>query len=181
MSEDNIVKKWFGIEFFKFSPQLQELHIYGGELEGEATVELGVGVAKLIGRMLADKLNLPAPGIHKLSIHIFHDNNVLHWNRTFNDSVCLSSEFVPVGTIGSGYWLEKNGHKAIELTVDIVDGGWYWRALKFNIHGFSVPRWLFPKLEAYKLMKNDRYHFYVGFSVPLLGKLVSYSGVLTRK
>lgn len=42
-----------------------------------------------------------------------------------------------------------------------------------------IPLWLLPRTTAYKRIENDRYHFYVGFSLPLLGTLLSYSGNLS--
>ena len=46
------------------------------------------------------------------------------------------------------------------------------------MHGVRVPLWLLPRTEAYKRIDADHYHFHVGFSLPLLGLLFSYSGAL---
>ncbi|AHK17635.1 DUF4166 domain-containing protein [Thalassolituus oleivorans] len=53
-----------------------------------------------------------------------------------------------------------------------------WRCLKVNFLGFSIPRWLIPKTNAYKTIENGKYCFHVEFSLPIIGTLVSYQGLL---
>jgi len=173
-----LVSHWFNGVFYNLSPELQELHRHGGVLQGEVEVKTGNGLAGLIGRRLARKLNIPESGVNKLMVTISHDNHYLHWNRCFNDSAIMESRFKPVGTIADGYWLEKTGPFEMMLTVDVKNQGWYWRCIRFKYRGLPVPYWVFPKMNAYKKSEDGGYRFYVGFSAPLLGLLFSYSGIL---
>lgn len=90
----------------------------------------------------------------------------------------MNSTFKPIGTIYNGYWVEKTGSIKVKLTVDIKESGWYWRCLGFSFFGIPIPKWIFPNLMAYKIIENNLYRFYVGFSMPILGCLFSYSGLL---
>ena len=173
----DIVKNWFGKSFSALAPELQALHLQGGVLQGKVEIVVGKGVAGFVGRRLAKKLNIPSPGVHSLVVNISHDDESLHWVRRFNNTVDMISTFKPVGTIDDGYWLEQTGPLALMLSVDIKDRGWYWRCLRFKLFGLPLPVWLFPKSKAYKTIVNGGYHFYVGFEAPLLGLLLSYSGV----
>ncbi len=172
------MKNWFGDEFSNLAPELQQLHTHGGLLAGEVNVAVGHGIAGFIGRRLSRKLGLPPAGNNKIVVTITHSDTALHWDRNFNNTIEMKSTFYPVGTIKDGYWIEKTGPLHIKLTVEIKNNGWYWRCLGFRLCGLPLPAWLFPESKAYKFIDNGNYNFFVGFNAPLIGELVSYSGVL---
>jgi hypothetical protein len=175
----SLVKDWFAAEFSQLAPQIQQLHLYGGRLVGEVAVAYGKGLAGMLGRRLANKLGIPDAGEHHLVVDISHHADGLHWDRTFDNKTIMRSTFKPVGVkTSNGYWLEHTGPVEIRLTVDIREGGWYWRILGYRVRGLRLPVWLFPGSQAYKFIEAGDYRFYVAFHLPLLGKLVSYGGVL---
>lgn len=173
-----LVKNWFGDKFSNLHPLLQKLHTEGGRLTGDVEIYYGKGLAGVIGSRLAKKMNLPCEGTHQLVVSISHDNAGLHWGRCFDDQTLVKSLFKPVGHIEQGYWIETTGPLSMKLTVDINNGGWFWRCLKVNFLGFPIPRWLIPKTNAYKIIENGKYRFHVEFSLPIIGSLVSYQGLL---
>ena len=173
-----LVKNWFGDKFSNLHPLLQELHTEGGRLTGDVEICYGKGVAGFIGGRLAKKMNLPSEGTHQLVVSISHDNDGLHWGRCFDGQALVKSLFKPVGNIEQGYWIETTGPLTMKLTVDIHNGGWFWRCLKINFLGFPIPLWLIPKTNAYKIIENGQYRFHVEFSLPVIGSLVSYQGLL---
>lgn len=173
-----LVKNWFADKFVNLHPLLQKLHTDGGRLTGEVEIFYGKGLAGIIGGRLAQKMNLPNEGTHQLVVSISHDNDGLHWWRCFDDDVLVKSLFKPVGNIEQGYWIETTGPLSMKLTVDINNGGWFWRCLSINFLGVPIPRWLVPKTNAYKIIENGQYRFHVEFSLPIIGSLVSYQGLL---
>ena len=173
-----IVSRWFGERFTQLHPQLQQLHRNGGQLGGEVEIAYGRGIAGFMGRRLARKMGFPAAGRHRLKVGIAHDHNSLLWSRTFDDQPPLLSVFTPVGTVDDGYWLESTGPLSMQLTVEIIEGGWYWRCLGIRLLGLPVPRWLMPRTNACKTIEAGGYRFHVGVSLPLLGTLVHYQGLL---
>lgn len=178
---NSAVSKWFGGDFEKLSPELQELHLHGGTLNGEVNVTYGDGIAGIIGKRLAKKLGIPGSGKHALVVSISHHDKRLHWDRLFNNTTQMKSVFEPIGNKLSGYWVEKTGPLHIKLTVDIKDGGWYWRCLNFTFLGIPLSRKLFPESKAYKRIEDGQYRFYVGFKLWFFGELLSYSGLLRLK
>lgn len=180
MGKSALVKDWFGDEFYNLDPLLQHLHIHGGVLSGNVRVDYGRGVAGLIGKRLSRKMNLPEAGVHKLTVEISHHEDGLHWYRRFGKDNEVRSIFKPVGHKDSGYWEEITGPVTMKLTVDIKNGGWYWRCLNVRVFRCPLPLWLVPRLQAYKLVEQGQYRFSVEMSFNKLGRLVSYGGLLNK-
>lgn len=174
----NLVKNWLGEQFKNLHPLLQKLHLTGGQLSGDVHISFGTGIAGAIGRKLAKKMHFPGPGTHQLKINISHSLHGLAWERSFNSQAPVTSLFKPIGNIDSGYWIESTGPLEMKLTVDIINGGWFWRCLSVNFLGIPIPKWLIPHTNAYKTIDNDLYRFHVELSLPLIGPLVSYQGLL---
>lgn len=175
----NAVTDWFGDGFTRLHPLLQALHREGGRLGGPIQLKFGAGLAGAIGRRLARKMGIPAqPGAHHLDVDIGHDARALLWHRCFDATHELHSSFHPVGHWPDGYWIERTGPLQLELAVDVRDGGWHWRVIGVCVRGVRIPRWLVPRSTAYKQIEDGRYRFFVGFSVPMLGVVFSYSGLL---
>ena len=171
--------QWFGDRFAELHPLLQNLHIHGGTLSGPVDIALGRGLAGIVGRRLAGKLGIPVDGDrHTLRVAISHQADGLHWDRCFDNEHWVRSLFQPIGQWPDGCWVENTGPIELFLSVDIREGGWYWRVLKGRLGGIKLPRWLLPQTTAYQLIEDDRYRFYVGISVPMLGTVLSYSGLL---
>jgi len=90
----------------------------------------------------------------------------------------MRSIFTPVGQFSNGCFVENTGRLKMFLTVDTTDGAWQWRGLKMKFHGLRLPMWLFPYSKAFKKIEGDKYRFYVRFSLPYLGSILSYGGLL---
>jgi len=178
-SNATLVEKWFGSQFSELHPLLQELHKSGGKLTGDAEINYGPGLAGFIGSRLAAKMKLPQAGVHQLHVDIGHSDTALVWSRSFNSSTPVVSLFEPVGNqTDNGYWIEKSGAIRLHLAVEVLNGGWYWRCQKMSLWGIPLPLWLLPKSDAYKIIEDNRYRFSVTFTLPLIGSLVSYRGLL---
>lgn len=154
---------------------LQSLHCGGGLLRGEVLVETRSG----IGRRLARRLGLPtANGRCAFEVCIAHEDGTLLWRRRFSEGGELVSRFRPAGRFPQGSWFERTGALELELGVDITDGGWHWILRGLRYRGRTLPRWLVPRLRAGKRIRESGYEFEVAFSLPLLGPLLSYRGLL---
>lgn len=174
----SLVSDWFGEKFFELNPRLQELHKSGGVLSGKVNVKLDTGIAGYFGKHLAKKFGIPLHSRDQsFSVVITHHLDGLHWDRYF-DSSRMHSVFLPVGNITNGYWLETTGIFKLHLTIDVKDGGWYWRCVSIKLKNITMPLCLFPRVNAYKKIDGEKYRFYVGFNLPLFGEVLSYSGLL---
>ena len=176
---ENAVTRWFGPQFGRLHPLLQALHRRGGTLRGIVDIQLGRGLAGRIGRRIARRLGVPvhAPQLG-LAVDIRHYDAALHWARRFGNGETMLSVFRPVGTWPHGHWTERTGMLDLKLTVDVIEGGWYWRPLGMRAGGLPLPLWLFPRSRAYKRIEDGKYLFCVQFAVPLLGNVLRYGGSL---
>ena len=176
---DSVVSRWFGAEFERLHPLLQALHLHGGVLAGPIERALGRGLARPFGQAIARKLGIPLQaGQHTLRVEIGHRPDRLLWSRRFDNRQRMDSTFRPVGAWPDGMWLEQTGPVRLGLAVEVIDGGWYWRCRKAWLFGVRLPLALFPQSSAYKCIEDGRYRFQVTFTMPLLGEVLSYGGLL---
>ena len=176
---ENAVTRWFGPHFSNLHPLLQALHRHGGTLHGIVHIDCGKGIGRWIGRRLARKLGMPTDAAQSdFVVEIRHEATHLHWHRRFGTGQEMVSIFAPVGIWPSGYWTEDTGALQLRLTIDVVDGGWYWRPLGIRFTGIPLPLWLFPRAHAYKTVEDGRYRFAVEFTLPVIGRILSYQGLL---
>jgi len=175
----NAVTRWFGPEFPSLHPLLQRLHKQGGKLQGKVAVRFGSGIAGWLGRRLARRLGIPPrEGEYPFSVHIWHEQNALHWDRVFNDFSPMCSVFTPVGTYPQGHWQESTGKLQLQLGVEIKNGEWYWVQQGVRLGWLPIPLWLVPESSAHKYIEEGKYQFQVAFSFRWLGRLFSYGGSL---
>jgi len=176
---ENVVTRWFGDRFSELHPLLQELHRHGGILHGVIDIKLGTGLAGWFGRRLARAVNIPVDVPQcGFKVEIRHTPTTLEWGRHFETGAVMLSRFQPVGTHTQGHWREITGSLEMLLTVDIINQGWHWRPLGARFRGLRLPLWLLPKSSAGKYIKDGSYVFWVQFSLPILGTILSYGGVL---
>lgn len=175
----NSVTHWFGEAFTHLHPLLQQLHQTGGQLSGTVTIELVTNpLARLIGQRLAKKLGIPTDKNQcPFQVEISHTPDALLWSRQFGTHKMISV-FKPIGTYPTGHWLETTGAIQLQLGVDISQGGWTWVTQALRFKGVSLPLSVMPRTHAYKRIEEGQYRFGVEFSLPVLGKLLSYSGLL---
>jgi hypothetical protein len=169
---------WFGNRFADLHPLLQRLHREGGRLSGWVEFEGRTGIPGMIGALVKRRLKLSADGKHRLSVHICDHGGSLHWSRRFDDGAEVVSLFKPIGQLPDGYWLERAGPMTLKLTVEIIDGGWYWRQLSCRIFGVSLPRWFAPRVDAHKQIVDNGYRFAVAIALPIVGRVIAYGGTL---
>jgi Domain of unknown function (DUF4166) len=157
---------------------LQSLHRSGGRLQGEVQVRTGHGLAGVVGKRLAARLGMPAAGRHPFTVDISHRDGALVWLRRFGDGHEMISIFRPQGSWPDGCWIEQTGPLQLRLGVDIRGGGWQWQLRSAHWRGLRLPPGLLPQSQAGKRIVDGRYAFDVRFSLPLLGTLLAYGGVL---
>ena len=175
----NPVVCWFGPQFSRLDPLLQALHRNGGTLRGRVEIVLGPGIAGWLGKRFARVLGVPLGArSRRFEVSIAHDGASLVWTRCFDGHAVMRSVFHPVGEWPHGYWIERTGLVRMKLTVDVIDGGWYWRALGMSVGQVPLPLWLFPRSAAYKRIERGCYAFGVTLSLPLLGPTLGYRGLL---
>lgn len=183
MTKKNVITEWMGNDFFSLHPLLQELHIHGGVLKGNVDIQTGNNsLSHYLGQRLAKKLGIPvSSGTHTLQVAISHNKDTLIWERIFDDIHKMTSIFKPIGIKQSGFLLEESGPQKMRLTIDVKDGGWYWRWLDIKSKDKNFFKFILPYSEAYKYInENNEYVFCVKFKFFGLGNILTYKGVLHK-
>lgn len=175
----NIVEKWFGDGFSQLHPDLQKIHQNGGHLRGIADVAYGVGLAGWIGQRIARKVGVPKGAANVLlEVSIESKGEYLLWRRMVAGHKKAQSHFRPYGNWPDGYWIESSSAVELQLRVQTNDGAWRWQQIRFSLFGITIPQWMTPKVVAYKRVESGQYRFEVALSLPLLGFVFSYGGLL---
>jgi hypothetical protein len=178
-TDARLVEHWFGDGFARLHPQLQQLHRQGGLLRGPLVTELGTGLGRWLGSILARRMGVPAPSpANRLEVRIHSDAEGLHWDRRFNDVAIFKSLFRPLGHWPDGLWIERSGPLQLGLRVEVIDGAWHWRCTKAWLHGMRIPLGFAPRARAHKEVVGGRYRFRVSLSLPWVGLLLAYGGDL---
>ena len=176
----SLVETWFGGAFGRLDPLLQSLHRHGGVLTGPVDIRFGRGWAGWLGRRLARKLGVPCDRpTASLEVAIYCDEQGLHWDRCFDGVTRFRSLFVPHGRYPAGGWTETSGPFKLTLAVETPGGGWHWQLRRVVMHGMRLPLWVMPRTRAYKRASQGAYEFCVAISLPAVGLLLSYQGMLT--
>ena len=103
---------------------------------GKIGLSFGKGLAKVMGKRLAQKLGIPLqPGEHELRIEIDDQEHSLYWCRCFDQQDMVRSIFRAFGNYADVYLLEKTALIQLILTVDIIDFAWRQRSL---VRAFSA-------------------------------------------
>lgn len=171
-------ERWFGEAFMRLHPRLQALHHEGGRLSGMVAFTTGRGLAGWMGRRLMSRMRLRPGEPARMTVEIAHDADVMRWRRRFGDGALLESVFRPIGRWPEGCWRERAGPLELELDVDLAEGGWRWRQRTCRLAGLRLPRALSPRVEAGKRVVGAVYRFEVEIHLPLLGRVLAWSGDL---
>lgn len=177
---ENSVTRWFGEDFERLDPLLQDLHRYGGVLVGDVQILFGrSGIAKFLGKRLAKKLGIPLNNPQcPFKVEITHTCERLVWSRHF-DTTIMTSIFEPVGHYPTGYWQELSNDLRLQLSVDIKQGAWHWVQQNMSWKGLKLPKQLVPTTTAYKKIDQGQYVFHVSLQHSKLGLLLAYTGRLS--
>lgn len=168
MSE--LFKKCLGDKFKDLAPLVRQAHVGNTRLEGDVVVERGNMIARLICNVLGMP---PATAKCRLVVIGHHDTKRMNWNRHFDDHV-MNSYFYQDGE----YLVERLGPMHMKMALDVIDGVLTYSLIKTKVFGIPVPAFISPRVSAVEQQHEDEYRFSVSVVIPLVGKLIAYSGDL---
>lgn len=143
------------------------------------------GHAKLFGAVDVERGGLPASIIAAIAgmpeagrgIPFFvtgdHRHEAVSWLRNF-DGVRFDSTFEREGD----HLIERHGPLQLRLKIVVEDGRLTYRLIDARCLGFTLPAWLTPSLDAWEAEEDGRYQFEVAISLPGVGLLARYGGLL---
>ncbi len=168
----NVLKRHLGEQFSALSPLIQQAHIGKIRLEGKVYVRQGNTIARMLCRML----NMPDEGESvNLIVDGYHQQHSMRWNRCF-DGQLMKSNFQEQGP----FLIEYLGPLKLWLKLKVDDKGTLnYRLKQVSLCRVPIPAWLAPGLVAFESDQSGGYDFYVRISLPLVGKLIEYGGLIS--
>lgn len=129
-------------------------------------------LARVIGRLL----RLP-PSAHRmpLTLHFLpmHRGQQEQWLRNFGGHTMNT-----VMTMNNGSLVETFGVASVNLHVASHKRGLVMTCAGARFAGIPLPKWLWPRVDAYEHAYGERCYFSVKVSLPVVGLLVHYHGWL---
>lgn len=134
-----------------------------------------------LARLLARLARLPAAGeAVEVVLQVTMQGEHEKWLRTFAGRPLVSFQYPRT----AGHLVERVGLAELYLAVSECDGALCLRtvggALCWGRWRIPLPSWLRPSVTAWErpIAGNDQIEVDISISVPLLGRLISYSGLL---
>ncbi len=174
---DPLYRQLLGPAFSALPLPLQEMHDVGDSLtaHGFATVERGSNPAAAI---MAAVFGFPAAGENvPLSVTFTVADQREKWDRSFAGKRFYSTQEAGTGR-QTGLLIERFGAFSFAMTAPVrerklhlsISGGWFL--------GIPMPAFVLPRIEVFEHDADDRFNFHVDLGLPLVGRLVLYTGWL---
>ena len=156
--------------FVKLPDVVQRAHRGTIRLSGTARVERGRGLGGLIALLMRLPKSNPKA---ELVVVAWHFVDQMIWSRTF-DGRTFESTFRKE----DDFLVEQMGPLSLFLQPMAEGGRLVYRLVATHIGPIALPRMLAPSMTAWEGEKDGKYAFEVSVGLPLLGRLIRYSGEL---
>ena len=174
---ESLYRRLLGPAYTELPMPIQEMHEVRDSLtaHGYATVERGSG---LVAKVLSSVFGFPPAGNDvPLTVTFTVTEQREEWNRSFAGRRFYSTQEVGKGG-RAGLLVERFGVFSFAMTVLERD-----RMLRLCIAdgrflGVPLPAFLLPRIEVFEHDADDRFNFHVDLGMPLVGRLVLYTGWL---
>ena len=161
----------------RLPPTLRKMHTLSDTLiaSGRATVEIGRGpFAALLRRLMRFP---PAGADVSVTVSFTARDSAETWTRTFAGHVFHSTQ-----QRGSGrsdrLLVERFGPIAAGIALVLDDEKLRLVIRRWSILGIPLPLALAPRGDTYEFEQDGCFHFHVEIAVPLVGRIVKYTGWL---
>ena len=172
-----LYRRLLGDAYAELPQPLQTMHDVDDTLtaNGLATVERGTGP---LARIFGSVFRFPSAGTDvPLTVTFRVQGGVEHWHRSFGGKVFYSSQEAGKGRL-EGLLVERFGAFAFAMAAPIRDRRLYLEIRSARFLGVPLPSLMTPRIEVFEHDAEDRFNFHVDLALPVLGRLVRYTGWL---
>ncbi|MES2772155.1 MAG: DUF4166 domain-containing protein [Pseudomonadota bacterium] len=173
MNQPSMYSALMGDAFNRLANPIQQFHTFAGHHEFRGVVEVA-SPASFIAKLLAVFLGAPLKATQgPIRFELWAKPDTETWTRFFPGKTMRST-------------LTKSGNRITErlgaslLTFELleVEGALEMRLEKLYFLGIRCPVWLMPELTARETGEDQKLHFHIQASVPLVGRVANYTGYL---
>lgn len=172
-----LYRRILGERYAELPQPLQAMHDVHGVLsaQGRARVERGRGlVVALIGWIF----RFPAAGEDvPLTVKFSTTGARELWQRDFAGQLFCSSQEAGAGRY-AGLLIERFGPMSFAMAVLIRNHKLHLELVGAAALGVPLPRFLLPRIDVFEHDADGRFNFYVDLGLPLIGRMVRYTGWL---
>ena len=156
--------------FVKLPDVVQRAHRGTIRLSGTAQVERGRGLGGLIAALMRLPKSNPKA---ELIVTGWHFPDQMVWSRSFDGRV-----FESTFTRDEDFLVEQMGPLSLYLQPMCEGGRLVYRLIATQIGPIALPRFFAPSMTAWESEKDGKYTFEVTVGLPILGRVIYYSGSL---
>lgn len=139
--------------------------------DGEGRVWLGSG---MLAKGLARMMRMPPEGSWPLHVAFAERNGVERWTRAFGPH-----RFASELSEDRGRLVERFGPIRFHFDLPADDQGLEMKLVGWSVFRVPLPLFLGPRIAAREWEEEGSFRFDVAVTMPLIGKIVRYSGWLT--
>ena len=166
----NALQIHLGEKFNQLDQVVKNAHIGTVHLRGHIAVVRG----NMFANILCNLLGMPADGSRVLNTVIGHHYpETMYWERTFNGHA-FNSRF----TLKGRHLMESIGPLRLFLFGEVEEGALVYQLSHVKIFGISLPKFIAPSLHASERECSGKYQFCIKTSLPFIGLLIQYAGVI---
>ncbi|MFW5427495.1 MAG: DUF4166 domain-containing protein [Methylophagaceae bacterium] len=166
----NAFIKHVGEDFQHLHSVVQQAHIGDIKLSGNVRVSRGNFLANILCQILGMPKSTESV---LLTVDGQHTAEAMVWKRRFGD-VEMISNFV----LDGDYFVENMGPIKLWMMLNNQDGELVYTLEKSQFLFIPLPKILSPTLLAFESENKGKYVFSVSVGLPIIGKLIEYSGEL---
>lgn len=173
MLNTTLYERVMGDHFARLAAPVRRFHRLAGrhEMHGRVTIEAPESPS---ARWLARLLGAPtAAGSGAIRFELAAHAEQEVWTRHFPSHTMVSTL-----SGGDGGVVEHLGAARLRFELTENGGALGMRLTGLRFFGLPCPRWLLPTIVAEETGTDDRLHFRVMASLPLIGRVTGYSGYL---
>lgn len=161
-----------GPRFAVLPPLVQAIHDVSGDggAAGEGSVERGRNpLARLLGKLMG----MPPAGDYPLHVGFTERDGRETWTRDFG-----GHRFASELSERKGLAVERFGPIRFGFALPSDGGELTMQLRRWSVFGVPLPRFLAPRIVAREWQEDDRFRFDVGVTMPIIGRVVRYTGWL---
>lgn len=160
-----------GSDFDRLPDLVRAAHFGRVRLEGRVTARRGGPIARII----CDVFRFPEEAAAcRLIVESEHTQDRITWHRNF-DGLDMESGFWREGN----FLVERLGFLSMYFMAKEENGRLYYEFAHTRFLGIRLPNFISPSISAYEAQGPNGYQFGVLVSMPFLGEIIEYFGVMS--
>ena len=169
-----LYERVMGEEFKTLAPAVRRMHEVYGDAGAEGRGEVAIG-SSAMARLICRIMRFPPAGSHPVHVAFGECDGVERWTRDFG-----GHRFSSVLRQRGPFMRERFGPLSFRFDLSNDNSGLKMELRGWSALGVPLPLAFAPRIEAAEWEEQGRFNFSVDVALPLIGRVIRYSGQLKR-